>query len=224
LDSKGVQSVDSELSPEVGINIKKALNPRKVGESIIPTMFEEIFGGTSLFQKNYGLKAEFTTEEKGLIEKEKVTVTMDTLERLIKLLGGNRFGIASGSPSGTGRYVLGKIADIIPCNAQIWYDTVEEAQRLENKNEIHKPHPYSLLRAAQAFWPYKNVLYVGDTMADLIMTRNIQERRFLFAGVYRNVENSEIVKDDFLKQGSDIVIPTVNDLPYIFTLNGGEHK
>ena len=46
VDSKGVESVDKSLPIEVGINIKRALNPQKVGESIIPTMFEEIFEGT----------------------------------------------------------------------------------------------------------------------------------------------------------------------------------
>jgi phosphoglycolate phosphatase-like HAD superfamily hydrolase len=223
LDSTGVKSVDNRLLAEVGINIKKALNPRKVGENIIPTMFEEIFEGKSLFQKNFGIRAEFTTNEQGLIEKEKVVVTKDTFERLTALLGGNRIGIASGSPSGTARYVLGNIVDIIPENAQIWYDTIEEAQSLEGKKNLHKPHPYSLLKSSKAFWPYKNVLYVGDTMADLIMTRNTRKQRFLFAGVYRNVENSEKVKNDFLKKGSDIVIPTVNDLPSIFTINGGEN-
>ena len=223
VDSTGVESVDKSLPIEVGLNIKRALNPQKVGESIIPTMFEEIFEGISLFQKNYGIKAEFTTNEKGLIEKEKVVVTNDTLERLIGLLGGNRIGIASGSPSGTARYVLGNIVDIIPENAQIWYDTIEETQRLEGKKNLHKPHSYSLLKSSQAFWPYKNILYVGDSMADLIMTRNTGKRRFLFAGVYRNVEKSEKVKDDFLKKGSDIVIPSVNDLPDIFTIIGGEN-
>jgi phosphoglycolate phosphatase-like HAD superfamily hydrolase len=223
LDSTGVEAVDSRLLVDVGLNIKSALNyPGEVGESIVSTLFEEIFGGVDLFQLNYGLEAKFTSNRRGLIEKEKVVVTEATIERLTELLGGNRIGIASGSPSMTGRYALGDIINLIREDAQVWYDTVEEAQREEGVENLHKPSPYSLVRASEPFRPYESVLYVGDSMADRLMALNAGEPEFLFAGIYGNVHGGDEARGDFLKEGSDIVAPTVNDLPEIIERVRGE--
>jgi phosphoglycolate phosphatase-like HAD superfamily hydrolase len=223
LDSTGVEAVDSRLLADVGLNMKSALNyPGGVGESIVSTLFEEIFGGVDLFQLNYGLEAKFTSNRRGLIEKEKVVVTEATIERLTELLGGNRIGIASGSPSMTGRYALGDIIGLIREDAQVWYDTVEEAQRVKGVENLHKPSPFSLLKASEPFRPYERVLYVGDSMADRLMTRNAGEPEFLFAGIYGNMHAGDEVRDDFLKEHSDIVAQTVNDLPEIIERVRGE--
>jgi phosphoglycolate phosphatase-like HAD superfamily hydrolase len=78
------------------------------------------------------------------------------------------------------------------------------------------------LKASEPFQPYKKVLYVGDSMADRLMTQDAGEPKFLFAGIYGNVHSSDKAKDDFLKQESDIVAPTVNDLPNVIERIRGE--
>lgn len=225
LGSDGVEGVDTKLLGKVGLNIREALYvPFKVGEGIIPTLFEETFSGATLFQRNHGIKAEFTDDDWGLIEEERVVVTAITLERFSELLGGNRMGIASGSLFGTARHALGELIDLFSDEAQVWHDTVEEAQRVRGSVDLHKPNPYSLLRASEPFRPFKKVLYVGDSMADRLMVVNAGEPTYMFAAVYGCVHDSEKARDDFLERGSDIVAPTVNDLPGILERIGVEAR
>ena len=225
LGSDGVEGVDARLLGKVGLNVREALYvPFRVGEGVIPTLFEETFSGASLFQRNHGIPAEFTEDDRGLVEKESVVVTAGTLERFSELLGGNRMGIASGSLVGTARHALGELIELFSEQAQVWHDTVEEAQRAGGSVDLHKPHPYSLLRASEPFQPFERALYLGDSMADKLMVANAGEPPYLFAGVYGCVHDSERARDDFLERGSDIVAPTVNDLPSILERIGVEAR
>jgi phosphoglycolate phosphatase-like HAD superfamily hydrolase len=223
LGSDGVEGVDARLLGKVGLKVKEALYvPFRVGEGIIPTLFEETFSGTSLFQRNHGIPAEFTENERGLVEEERVVVMNSTLKRFSELLGGNRMGIASGSLVGTARHALGELIDLFSDEAQVWHDTVEEAQKARGSADLHKPNPYSLIRASEPFRPFKRALYVGDSMADRLMVANSGEPPYLFAGVYGCVHESDRARYDFLERGSDIVAPTVNDLPDILERIGVE--
>jgi len=223
LDSSGVEAVDKALLKKLGPNIKMALGyPGIVGESVISTLFEEVLCGADLFERSHGFKAAFTAESTGFIENETLIVHGDTIEKLMDLLGGDRIGIASGSLYATAMHVLGDSISQIRREAQVWYENVEEAQRRREAVGLHKPAPYSLLRASKPFKPYDRVLYVGDTLADRLMVRNAGEPKFMFAGVYGNVHNVDEARDDFLSSGSDIVAPTVNDLPELLRYAGGE--
>jgi len=225
LGSDGVEGVDTRLLGKVGLNVREALYvPFRVGEGLIPTLFEETFSGASLFQRNHGIPAKFTEDDRGLVEEERVVVTAGTLERFSELLGGNRMGIASGSLVGTARHALGELIDLFSDEAQVWHDTVEEAQRAVGSADLHKPHPYSLLMASEPFRPFKRALYVGDSMADRLMVANAGEPPYLFAGVYGCVHDSGRARDDFLERGSDIVAPTVNELPEILERIGVEAR
>ena len=223
LDSSGVEAVDKSLLKKVGPNIKMALGyPGSVGESVISTLFEEVLCGADLFERSHGIEATFTEESTGFIENETLIVHGDTIEKLMDLLGGDRIGIASGSLYATAMHALGDSISQIRKEAQVWYETVEEAQRRREAVGLHKPAPYSLLRASQPFEPYERVLYVGDTIADRLMVQNAGEPKFMFAGVYGNVHNVDEARDDFLSSGSDIVAPTVNDLHELLRRAGGE--
>jgi phosphoglycolate phosphatase-like HAD superfamily hydrolase len=124
-------------------------------------------------------------------------------------------GVASSSLVSTAMHVLGDSISRIREDARVWHETVDEAQAEKGVTGLHKPHPFPLLRASEPFKPYDRVLYVGDTMADRLMVGNAGEPRFLFAGVIGNVHGPDAAREDFLSSGSDIVAPTVNDLPEI---------
>jgi phosphoglycolate phosphatase-like HAD superfamily hydrolase len=79
---------------------------------------------------------------------------------------------------------------------------------------LHKPNKFPLMKAAEPYRPIKQGLYVGDTMADYFTAENAGDE-FLFAGVYACVHQAEGAKNAFLDRGSDIVAPTVNDLPKV---------
>jgi phosphoglycolate phosphatase-like HAD superfamily hydrolase len=215
-DTGGVNAMDSLLLPRIGTNVKKMLHPRgNVGENIISTLFEEIFGGAKLFQETFGFRAQFTDKQTGYIEKEKLVLSTATVQKMEELLNGRRFGVASGSLMNSAKHALGYTIDIFPRNAQIWHEDVDAAST--DSQSLHKPNGYSLLRAAQAHAPYRRVLYIGDTMADLLTTRNADKEnpKFSFLGIYATTAQQETTREMFLSSGADAVAPTVNQLPLI---------
>jgi hypothetical protein len=214
----GVGSVDGQTAPVVGKNVKKALNYREtVGESIISTLFEEIFSGKKLFEENFKMKTHFIEENKGFIDSGKIILKTETLRRLEKFVD-NRLGIASSSLANTAYHALGDIIDNFSRESMVWGDDVDITVKKTGRTDLHKPNPYPLLRASEPYKPYQMVLYVGDTNADKIMARKASEvePKFLFAGVYGSASLPEEARDLFIEEISDIVTPSVNELPLIF--------
>jgi phosphoglycolate phosphatase-like HAD superfamily hydrolase len=215
IDVGGVESIDN-LLPRIGTELKKRLLHRgSVGQSIISTLFEEVFGGAKLFKETFGYPAQFTKKQIGFIEKETLVITLETVQKLEELLGGRRFGIASGSLMNSARHALGITIDLFPREAQVWHEDIDIAEA--GKKKLHKPHGYSLLRAASSFNPCNQVVYVGDTMADLLTARDAatESPNFSFIGVYNTAESSDATRNMFLNSGADAVAPSVNQLPEI---------
>jgi phosphoglycolate phosphatase-like HAD superfamily hydrolase len=214
LDETGVVKVDKLLLSKVGEPIKKTLKVwGEVGDSIISTIFEEMYAGAKLYSKLYGIKPYFIKENKGMIESSKVIILNQTLDELERILGGSRFGIASGSPKGTAKYALKKIIERFPEEGQYWYDTITQDEKRFKLKNLRKPNPYSLVKASEPFNPEK-VLYIGDTIADYLTAENAG-KEFIFAGVYKTALNSEETKNSFQEKGSSIITPTVNEIPKI---------
>ena len=215
LDATGIESVDRELLETVGIKVKETLKFRaEVGDSMISTLFEELFGGKELFTETFGFPPSFVEVENGIVEDEEVVVTESTIDNFEELYGGPKFGIASGSLTNTARHALGDILNRFPEKSQIWHDVVDAAMAELGLEGLHKPNKFPLMKAAEPYRPFKQGLYVGDTMADYFTAENAGEE-FLFAGVYECVHQAEGAMNVFLDRGSDIVAATVNDLPMI---------
>ncbi|MBN1683070.1 hypothetical protein JW865_05920 [Candidatus Bathyarchaeota archaeon] len=216
LDSSGLNSVEKEI--QIRDNFKKAINfPGKVGESIISTLFEQIFSGKELFEKNFGVKPCFETDNEEYIKYERTIATTNTLEKLSKHLGKLRLGIASGSFEKTAKFILKTRTKWFNPEAEVWMETVDAAIEKLGIENLHKPNPYSLFVSAKIFEPFEQILYVGDTKADLIMVERANELdpRYLFVGVYGDLIKGRTIRDVFLESGSDVVLPSINDLPEI---------
>jgi phosphoglycolate phosphatase-like HAD superfamily hydrolase len=112
--------------------------------------------------------------------------------------------------------------DHVPREAQVWHGDVDEAAKKTRVMGLHKPGPYSLLRACEPYRPFIRALYVGDTAADMAMARRAGEG-FLFAGVYGFTHSPEASMREFLESGCDVVAPTVNELPGILSRVRGGH-
>ena len=231
LDASGTDSVDKNLveAPDVSEDfldfyncLKRFLHcPEEVGRSIIATVFEEFFCGAKLFQETYGVEPRFNTGP-GVIENERLIIRPETLDRLNSVLGKANLGIASGSRFRTAEYVLGDLLKRFSPIALVFLEIMEENESLQTSAEglkvnLKKPHPFSLLKAAKAFGNFNFALYVGDSMEDAIMVRegNDLDERFLFGGVYRYSGLDDVVLQGFLESGCDLVIPSVNELPFV---------
>jgi HAD superfamily hydrolase (TIGR01548 family) len=227
LDETGVASIDENLDQTLGINLRRALGcPRSAKADLIPTLFEQLFCGIDLYEETFGVKAPFDEAGRGYVEDSRLIIASETLERLATQLGGPRFGIASGSMATPARYVLGEALDEMNPEAQVWMDDVDRAEEETGEDNLGKPDPFSLTTASRALEPFERALYVGDTMADLIMVKRACEEdpRYLFAGVYRYAGSDEAAMLGFLDDGADVVAPTVNELPSILEYVKGEKR
>jgi HAD superfamily phosphatase len=231
LDASGIASVDKVLAERDGLSrdfnafygaLSSFLHfPAEVGKSIIATAQEEFFCGAKLFKQTFGVEPAFNYGS-GMIENEKIIVQPAILRKLALLLGGRKLGIASGSWSRPAKYVLGNLIEQFNPRALFFLENAEEAERklLKEKRllvNLRKPSPYSLLKAVEGLGEPNLVLYVGDSMEDALMAEEASKtgKNFVFAGVYLYSGLDNIVRDDFLESGCDIVIPSVNDLPSI---------
>lgn len=213
LDDTGYQAADCHLGHLEPV--KRALNYRAgVGVSLVSTLFEEVLLGSHLFYEAFGFSASLTSCNRGFVEDTEVIITESTIHDLEAMLGGRRLGVASGSIRSTAYHVLGPLAHMIPREAQVWHDDVDEFAEVTGRGDLHKPNPYPLVAACEPYKPYRCVLYVGDTVADHLMAGKAGEV-FLFAGVYGMAHGAKETKRGFLETGCDIVAFNVNQLPGI---------
>ena len=227
LDETGTLSVDRQLLGLVGEEVKEALgHPGGVGESLISTLFELLLSGPGLFEEAFRVPARCKPRERGLIEGGRVILAPEALTRLSAVVGSSNFGIASGSKAGIAEHVLGGLLDRFHREARVWMDDVDEAIRETGTPGLGKPHPFSLLRASRPLEPFKRLLCVGDSVADLKMTARarIGDPRFLFAGVYFFAASREALLREFMAGGADVIAPSVNELPIILEKIRGERS
>jgi phosphoglycolate phosphatase-like HAD superfamily hydrolase len=219
LDTTGINSIRKILSNQhptlVKIIDEFLMYPGEVGESLLTTVFEELFCGRELFRKIYDFEQEFWDGE-GLINKEKKITTTKTFDELELLIGRRNFGVASGRPESLARYTLGKVIKRFKENALMFLEIVEEAEKVAEK-PLKKPHPYPLVMASFGLKPFKSLVYIGDSMEDLLMVEYASKLgyKFNFIGVYSCNDLREETVSDFKNKGADIILPTVNELPFV---------
>lgn len=228
LDETGAASVDRAILSS-GIVMESFYNILKtfingfggVGESIVATVFEEIFCGSNLFEEIYGVKPEINFG-RGMIDNGKPAIRRETLERLSSLIGESRFGIASGSRFKSAKHVLRDILDYFNPEAQVFLDDIErvEEEYLKRgflKINFKKPNPYSLFKSSWSLEPFRLALFVGDSMEDAMAVEKARklDSRFMFAGIYGYAGLREEIKEEFLRFKCDLILPSVNDIPHI---------
>ncbi|MDH5439670.1 MAG: hypothetical protein OEZ48_11080 [Candidatus Bathyarchaeota archaeon] len=227
LDESGILSVDrnlrnQELVKDYYEDLRYLLLcPCKVGGGIIPTVFEEIFCGSSLVKEIYGVDPAFYNG-RGRIENEQVIISGETLDRLPLTLGKRDLGIASGSRFKSAEKVLGRILRCFKPQALVFLDDVEREEKRILKEtgctvNLKKPEAFSLLKSAEGLEPFGAVLYVGDSMEDALTVEKALgvDPRFIFAGVYSYSGSKVALLKSFLQAGVDVILPSVNEIPLL---------
>ncbi len=229
LDERGVPRVEELLLNNYENILKESFNdlrgllyhPCRVGRSIVPTVFEEFFCGSNLYNETYKLKPRYYYGP-GLIENGKVIIMAETLDRLSMMFMERRFGIASGSRFKSAEYIL----DDLMCyfKGYIFSDDIESMEdrlsREDGEVNLKKPNPFSLLKTAEKLEPFRRAVYVGDSMEDALTVKNAEKEdpRYIFVGVYRYSSPQEETLKAFLEAGVDVIAPTVNTIPYILRI------
>lgn len=222
-DSTGISSIEREFknTPDskgiFEVTQQFLTYPGSVGESLLTTIFEEIFCGSDLFEKQYAVKPQFYLDS-GLISKEKRIVSQEILNDLASLIGQYKFGIATGRPYYLTKHTLGGLLDTFDRKASVFIEDVLEAERNERTTggeiDLTKPNPFSLLQSAEGLNPFNRAAYVGDSAEDVIMVKKAcrLDNRFLSVGVYSTSSFREDLISNFIELETDVILPSIKEL------------
>jgi len=211
-NSTGIISVEKFLdSLSIDLyNLRKVLNyPNKHSESILYSIFDQIFYGPELYLKLFGKQSEFS--QSGLIEND-VVIVSDKILDVLKKKFGNKIAIVTGRGIESIRYSLKELLEKFNIENSVF---LEDEQR-----EFAKPNPESLLRAIRGLQA-KHVLYVGDSMEDFIMAKKATEQGFktTFCGIIGTSKNPEQKKTFFKQNGALLILDSILKIPNILNLD-----
>ena len=228
-DETGIGSVEkyikklisNKTSSNYSINIHKILNylnyPGNIGDSIISTVFDEFFYGKELFLKRYGIKPKYYFG-KPFIENDRIVITDNTVRKIKEKFDG-KIAMVSGRSKIAASYALD--------NKFYLLNEKNNSVFLEDEDRKYaKPNPYGLKKVINKINTRNDILYCGDSVEDLIMARRAEEElnqknpnktktNIFFCGIYGCSSNTDELISKFMEKKADIIIKSVNDLPYI---------
>ena len=228
-NTMGITSIDKQLiiKPEsentsICVAMKCFLcYPGNVKQSLLSRVFDEIFYGPNLFQKQHKDHPKYYMG-KGLVEKERKIITLKTLTDLSKIIGYHNFGIVSGRDFLSAKHTLGKIINEYKEEALFFLQDFET----DSFEKFKKPSPLLLLKSAHSLNPFQYAIYVGDSIEDILMVKNANEidPRFLSLGLYSTSDYKEEFISHLLEMKTDIILPSVNDISNLLSLIKEEKK
>ena len=85
---------------------------------------------------------------------------------------------------------------------------------------IDKPNHIALKKSITNLASKGNILYVGDSMEDLLMTiaaNKANNQQYIFAGIYGSSRSERNKIKLFKDKKADIIISNINDIPELFS-------
>ncbi|MDJ0269343.1 MAG: HAD family hydrolase [Aigarchaeota archaeon] len=206
-----------ELNTGDAESIIRAINwalgyPGKYGEGLLVTFFDEAFFGSRNIRNVRRVGPYFSLD--GSLEGEKLLVDEETMRELSSVF--RKMGLATGRGSWETSKTMGALLNYFEPSARVFIaDLVNDD--IAGKERYEKPSPYALIEAARGM--VGDVMYVGDSAADLILWQNAKkvEDRYVFAGVYGGVGDIDRI-DQFMEGGADLIIPSVSMLPRVMRI------
>jgi phosphoglycolate phosphatase-like HAD superfamily hydrolase len=192
--------------------------PGEYGRSLVVTVFDEVYFGSDNI-RNIRRAGPFFSY-RGKINDERLLVDEDTLRKLKEHWG--RLALSTGRGSWETYKTLGRLVDYLDSNACVFIGDLV-ASNPSQKMLYEKPSPWPLQKAASSLSMDGRILYVGNSVEDLLMFENANriENRYLFAGVYSGVKALEML-EVWIERGVDMAIPSVNLLPKVLQHLSGE--
>lgn len=182
--------------------------------SALSRAFNEFYYGPKLNKQLHGVDPIIGCKS-GLLVAEKLLVTAKTLRSISSLLPRGRMGIVSGRSQLGTEQTLGELVTLFQNSPMIFLE--DHDIYLGAKDPIRgKPHPEALLRAASLLGESKGILYVGDSMEDLMMVQNarLERRELTFCAVVGGAP-SPTRASTFAERHADAILESANDLPNI---------
>ncbi len=212
IDARGIMSMEKYLSTLYSrATVKKMKHklgyPGPVGESIVTTVFDEVFYGAELYNQRYGIYPKYYFGD-GLIDNEKVVITKRTARFLLDKFN-NSIGVVSGRSKLAFEYSLQGVLSTFNQEACIF---LEDEPR---KNA--KPNPYGIRKAMKRML-MKHAIYVGDSVEDIIMVEKAKKEMGLdveFIGVYGSSAKPMETRKALRQNGAELLLRSVNRLPNV---------
>ena len=209
-DSTGIISAENYIEKLTEIDeIKNKLSyPGTHHENLLYNIFDKLFYGPKLYEKLFKKKSEFL--ESGLIEND-IVIVNDSLISKLKIKFNSKISIVTGRGKESVRYSLKNLLD--------QFDIDSSAFLEDESRDLAKPNPESLIRAFKGIGS-NNLIYVGDSMEDLIMAKKATEQgcKTTFCGIIGTSKNPQQKLELFEKNGALIVLESINLLPKVLNL------
>ena len=188
-------------------------DPRET--NLVKRIFEEVYLGEELFRTEYGEPPRIHPGE-GLIRRERLIPNPELLATLSKKVP---LGIATGRPRHQATYALERAGVAAFFRALVTYDDVlnaEQQQVAATGARVHlgKPHPYSLLEAAQRIAPANaRCAYIGDTLDDVRAANAAKsEMDFISIACLAPWEDKPAMRREFERAGADVIVRNPDEL------------
>ncbi len=207
-DETGIKSVEKFLDTlNVDISeIRKKLDyPGRHSESILYSVFDQLFYGPELYQKLFKKTSQFT--DKGFIEYDDVIVSKDLLENLKKRFNDN-IAILTGRGIDSISYSLKELLKEFNIKNSVFLE--------DESRELAKPNPESLLRSIKGL-NSSHCIFVGDSMEDLIMAKKLTQagHPIIFCGITGTSNEPDKKRRFFEKHGATLILDSIQLLPKV---------
>lgn len=216
---RAVKETNPNLASGIDELLERLAYPGDPKTSLLCRVFNEYYYGPVLLRQLHAL-APVVGRKTGLIDAEKVIVSAGTLRSLSSLLSKRRIGIVSGRSRLGTEHTLGELNRFFQEGPTVFLED-EEANAGTGHGLPGKPDPEPLLHAAAIVGNSNGILYVGDSVEDLLMTQNANLKRptFLFCGVTGTARGASRTSM-LAERGADAILESVNDVPGLLSSLG----
>ena len=209
-DTSGILSAEKYIEKFTEIDeLKNKLSyPGTHHDNPLYKIFDQLFYGPELYEKLFKIKSKFV--ESGLIENDMVIVN-DSLILKLKTKFSSKISIVTGRGKESVRYSLKNLLE--------QFDTDNSAFLEDEPREMAKPNPVSLIQAIKGM-KSNSIVYVGDSMEDLIMAKKASEQGYqaTFCGIIGTSKDPQKKLKLFEKNGAMLVLESINLLPKVLNL------
>lgn len=183
--------------------------PTTVTIEKVARIFQEIYLGKDIFPRVTMNKMRYW-KKRGLIHREKLIFKRPILEKLKSR--GLKLGIATGRSFYEASYALKHFGIAELFDAMTTMDDVKKEER-EKKESLRKPHPFSLLKTADALGSRKKFLYVGDLPDDVLAATRAKASLSIRSVAFPALAaNPFLATQELEAAGPDFFIKTPTDL------------
>ncbi|MBI1662066.1 MAG: HAD-IA family hydrolase [Nitrosopumilus sp.] len=209
-DKTGIGSVQSYLESICDISefLSKLGSLDDRHNNLVYSIFDQIFFGPELYKKLFGKHSKFS--EKGMISNDKVILSVSLLQILQKEFG-QKLAVVTGRGFESILYSLKDLLD--------YFDIKNSAFLEDESRNLAKPNPATLIRAMQSM-ESKNCLYVGDSMEDYMMAKDVKQAGYTttFCAIVGTSTNPEDRRKLFAESGVEMILESINDIPKVLNL------